>query len=53
VVVSRLGGPPPDDRVELPAGPWRDQLTLTTLPGGPTRARDLTAGLPHALLVRD
>jgi (1->4)-alpha-D-glucan 1-alpha-D-glucosylmutase len=53
VVVSRLGGSPPDDRVELPAGPWRDQLTLTTLPGGPTRARDLTAGLPHALLVRD
>jgi (1->4)-alpha-D-glucan 1-alpha-D-glucosylmutase len=52
VLVGRLGGPPPADRVDLPAGRWRDVLTGATLPGGSTPAGDLTAELPHALLVR-
>jgi len=52
VLVSRFGGPPPAERVDLPAGRWRDVLTGAALPGGPTPAGDLTTELPHALLVR-
>jgi (1->4)-alpha-D-glucan 1-alpha-D-glucosylmutase len=50
-----LGGQPDHGGpVELPPGPWRELLggAGATLPGGPTPARDLTAELPHALLVR-
>jgi (1->4)-alpha-D-glucan 1-alpha-D-glucosylmutase len=53
VVVTCLGasgrelGP-----VELPGGPWRDQLSGAAFHGGPTPAHELTAVHPHALLVR-
>jgi (1->4)-alpha-D-glucan 1-alpha-D-glucosylmutase len=53
VVVTCLGafgrelGP-----VELPGGPWRDQLSGAAYHGGPTPAHELTAVHPHALLVR-
>ena len=38
--------------VDLPVGPWRDLLSGTDHPGGPTPAAQLLATLPHALLVR-
>jgi hypothetical protein len=44
-----VGGEP----VELPGGHWRDLLGGRTHAGGPTPAGELTAHLPHALLVRD
>jgi (1->4)-alpha-D-glucan 1-alpha-D-glucosylmutase len=53
VVVTRLtsagmtGAP-----IDLPPGPWRDLLSGTDHPGGPTPADRLLAALPHALLVR-
>jgi (1->4)-alpha-D-glucan 1-alpha-D-glucosylmutase len=52
VVVTRLGARAADQEpVELPGGPWRDLLGGSTHPGGPTAAGELTARLPHALLV--
>jgi (1->4)-alpha-D-glucan 1-alpha-D-glucosylmutase len=38
--------------VELPGGPWRDQLSGAAYHGGPTPAPELTDVHPHALLVR-
>jgi (1->4)-alpha-D-glucan 1-alpha-D-glucosylmutase len=53
VVVTRLTtGAGPAGPVDLPAGPWRDLLSGTDHPGGPTPADQLLASLPHALLVR-
>ncbi|HEX6677800.1 MAG TPA: malto-oligosyltrehalose synthase [Actinomycetes bacterium] len=53
VVVTRLGPPAAHQGpVELPGGPWRDLLGGSTHAGGPTAAGELTARLPHALLVR-
>ena len=53
VVVTRLtNAPRPAGPVALPPGPWRNLLTGTTLPGGPTAPSDLLAEVPHALLVR-
>jgi (1->4)-alpha-D-glucan 1-alpha-D-glucosylmutase len=53
VVVTRLTGPPEATApIPLPPGPWRNLLTDTTLPGGPTSAPALLAEVPHALLVR-
>jgi len=53
VVVARLGATAADQgQVELPGGPWRDLLGGSTHAGGPTAAGQLTARLPHALLVR-
>jgi (1->4)-alpha-D-glucan 1-alpha-D-glucosylmutase len=53
VVVTRLGVPGAvPGPVELPQGPWRDLLGGLTHGGGPTPAGELTARLPHALLVR-
>jgi (1->4)-alpha-D-glucan 1-alpha-D-glucosylmutase len=51
VVVTRLTGGPAAGPVDLPPGPWRDLLSGTGLPGGPTPAAELLATLPHALLV--
>ncbi len=52
VVVTRLGATAADQGpVELPGGPWRDLLGGLTHAGGPTPAGELTARLPHALLV--
>jgi hypothetical protein len=52
-VVTRLGAPGAvPGPVELPQGPWRDLLGGPTHGGGPTPAGELTARLPHALLVR-
>jgi (1->4)-alpha-D-glucan 1-alpha-D-glucosylmutase len=52
VVVTRLGATVADQGpVELPGGPWRDLLGGLTHAGGPTPAGELTARLPHALLV--
>jgi hypothetical protein len=52
VVVTRLTGRTAPGPVDLPPGPWRDLLSQTRHPGGPTPAPDLLAPLPHALLVR-
>jgi (1->4)-alpha-D-glucan 1-alpha-D-glucosylmutase len=54
VVVTRLTGRSPDlsGQVDLPPGPWRDLLSETEPPGGPTPGAELLAALPHALLVR-
>jgi (1->4)-alpha-D-glucan 1-alpha-D-glucosylmutase len=53
VVVTRLGATAARrESVELPGGPWRDLLGGLTHAGGPTPAAELTARLPHALLVR-
>jgi (1->4)-alpha-D-glucan 1-alpha-D-glucosylmutase len=53
VVVTRLtDAAGPTGPVALPNGPWRDLLSDTTHPGGPTPADQLLATLPHALLVR-
>jgi (1->4)-alpha-D-glucan 1-alpha-D-glucosylmutase len=54
VVATRLtaGGAAGPEPVALPPGPWRELLSGTELPGGPTPAADLLASDPHALLVR-
>jgi (1->4)-alpha-D-glucan 1-alpha-D-glucosylmutase len=54
VVVTRLTGrsPAASAPVDLPPGPWRDLLSGTELPGGPTPHAALLATVPHALLVR-
>jgi (1->4)-alpha-D-glucan 1-alpha-D-glucosylmutase len=53
VVVTRLtGARGVTAPVPLPPGPWRDLLSGTTHPGGPTPPAVLLAALPHALLVR-
>jgi len=54
VVVTRLTTPPPGDQppIPLPPGPWRDLLSGTDHPGGPTPPGELLATNPHALLVR-
>jgi (1->4)-alpha-D-glucan 1-alpha-D-glucosylmutase len=52
VVVTRLTGRPAPGPVDLPPGPWRDLLSGSDHPGGPTPAADLLTPLPHALLVR-
>jgi (1->4)-alpha-D-glucan 1-alpha-D-glucosylmutase len=54
VVLTRLTSPPPPDPppIPFPPGPWRDLLSATDHPGGPTSADDLLATHPHALLVR-
>jgi (1->4)-alpha-D-glucan 1-alpha-D-glucosylmutase len=56
VVVTCLtgdrAGAPVGSRVDLPPGPWRDLLSGSTLPGGPTLPAELLASGPHALLVR-
>jgi (1->4)-alpha-D-glucan 1-alpha-D-glucosylmutase len=41
-----------DDRVELPAGDWRELFTGRAVTGGSTRLADLLADFPVALLVR-
>ena len=53
VVVTRLTAPSgTTSPIPLPPGPWRNLLTDTTLPGGPTPPSTLLAKVPHALLVR-
>src|SRR5215213_3067892 len=53
VVVTRLTRTAPEGLpIHLPPGPWRDLLSGTTHPGGPTGPADLLAAEPHALLVR-
>jgi len=52
VVVTRLVARPVPGQVDLPPGPWREQLSGAGHPGGPTPAAQLLATLPHALLVR-
>jgi (1->4)-alpha-D-glucan 1-alpha-D-glucosylmutase len=53
VVVSRLSATGAEQGpVALPGGPWRDLLGGLTHGGGPTPPGELTASLPHALLVR-
>jgi (1->4)-alpha-D-glucan 1-alpha-D-glucosylmutase len=52
VVVTRLTSVPRPGEVALPPGPWRDLLSATDHPGGPTPAPQLLATHPHALLVR-
>jgi (1->4)-alpha-D-glucan 1-alpha-D-glucosylmutase len=41
-----------DDRVELPAGSWRELLTGREFEGGSTALADLLADWPVALLIR-
>jgi (1->4)-alpha-D-glucan 1-alpha-D-glucosylmutase len=53
VVVTRLApASPATSPIDLPPGPWRDLLSGTPHPGGPTAPGDLLAAEPHALLVR-
>ena len=51
-LVAGTGGVPADVEVELPAGPWRDQLTGAELAGGEQSLEVLLAGMPVALLAR-
>ncbi len=48
----KLGGDWGDTAVELPAGPWKNELTGDEVPGGPAKVADLLRRFPVALLAR-
>jgi (1->4)-alpha-D-glucan 1-alpha-D-glucosylmutase len=51
-LVIRLGGDWQDTALDLPAGPWRNELTGEERAGGPVRLGELLARFPVALLSR-